>query len=166
MITIFSRKRITLLQISVAIVTLLASWFIECYVGVELCHLCWVQRIIILILSVLFLLQIIFSSIDWLFNIWIVLFLLIGLSLDIHHITLIYQPHQDAQCLPDLFYLLSTFSVWETVTMVLNDPSSCGQVTFTFLGLNIPEWLVGFYCVQILLTFIRFRLPIDTQDQG
>jgi disulfide bond formation protein DsbB len=43
-------------------------------------------------------------------------------------------------CLPPLDYLLTNFTLSETVHLLLYSPGQCGTVDWVFLGLDIPAW--------------------------
>lgn len=49
-------------------------------------------------------------------------------------------PEQLPACLPSLEYMMEALPFQDIVRMVLHGTADCAEVTWTLLGLSIPEW--------------------------
>lgn len=150
----FSYKKITQLQFLLAFVAILMSHYMEIILKIEPCHICIAQRLIITLLMLVFLIEIFLTFSKALVTCASIL-LILGSMLSVHHIYLMMHFDPDGQCLPNFSYLLSTFGVWETFSMILNDPTSCSHIPFEPLGIKIPEWILIFYLMEIALTISK-----------
>ena len=148
-------RKYTYLQFTGVVIAILISFYMEFYLLIEPCLLCFVQRIIMLMLLICIACQLIFKSFQFTFEGMSIIILLLGLVLSIHHFNLSINLDPDSQCLPDLSYLISTFGIWETVSMVIYNPASCSKVQSYFLGLNLPVWLIIFYIAQLILSTLK-----------
>ena len=85
--------------------------------------------------------------------------LLCGILLNVHHQYLINNYDPNASCLPGFDYLVNTFGVSKALHLIFTDhSSSCGNVVFSFLGLNIPQLLMIFYAILIAMNIVKQRL--------
>ena len=129
---------------------LIAVFYMERHLGLAPCPLCILDRVVITVIAILCLLA-------WLQNpsvfgqrIYAVLILLhglIGTLLAGRHIYLQNLPADKVpNCLPDLDYMLETFPVQEILSSILSSAGECATVSWTFMGMSIPQ--------QTLLLFI------------
>lgn len=135
---------------------LIAAWAIEYTYHLVPCPICWIQRGLCLLLCLSFMCEWRFGLKRWSTS---VIFLCIGLGilLTIHHQYLIAHYDPSSSCLPGFDYLLNTFGLFESLKIILTDhSSSCGNVEFEFLSLNLADWLL--VCYAILLCSNVFKL--------
>lgn len=75
-------------------------------------------------------------------------------------------PDKVPQCGPDLFFMLENFPLSRTLTTLVSGTGECAKVDWTFLGLSIAEWSLGWFVGLALyalwLAFGRARKPIVT----
>lgn len=75
-------------------------------------------------------------------------------------------PDKVPQCGPDLFFMLENFPLSRTLTTLLSGTGECAKVDWTFLGLSIAEWSLGWFVALALyalwLALRRPRKPIVT----
>jgi disulfide bond formation protein DsbB len=63
---------------------------------------------------------------------------------------LIHNPPAIADCGPGLEYMVDEFPLGEALPMIFRGSGDCASVTWTWLGLSIPEWaLVAFTGIVI-----------------
>lgn len=75
-------------------------------------------------------------------------------------------PDKVPACGPDLFFMLENFPLSRTLTTLLSGTGECAKVDWTFLGLSIAEWSLGWFVALALyalwLALRRPRKPIVT----
>ena len=73
-------------------------------------------------------------------------------------------PDQVPQCGPGLDYMLDVLPLFEAIRMMLTGSGECAEVDWTFLGLAIAEWSLGWFvllalgCLYLLLRPMQKRL--------
>ena len=69
-------------------------------------------------------------------------------------------PGEAPECGPGLDYMLNTFPLGETITMVFTGSGECAEVSWSFLSLSIPGWaLVWFAVLAVVCLANNFRTP-------
>jgi len=58
---------------------------------------------------------------------------------------------QVPECGPDLEFMLDAFPLMETIQTVLSGSGECAEVLWSFMGLSMPEWMVGVFVVILIL---------------
>ena len=155
-----TRSKIQLLQLSIILIALIAAWTIELTYKLLPCPICWIQRVILITLILWIILEKQYGP-KWLFTSLFYLNIAIGTLLNIHHQYLISNYDPNASCLPGLGYLINTFGIFKTLHLVFTDhSSSCGNVVFSLLGLNIPQLLMMIYVLLTVLNIIKQRLSL------
>lgn len=77
---------------------------------------------------------------------WTLLSSLFGLYLSQHHNWLQNLPaDQVPSCGPSLEYMLDAFPITEVITVLLRGNGNCAEVSWSFLGLSMPGWLMVFF---------------------
>ncbi len=108
------------------------------------CPLCMVQRVIFIIILVLFSMAALHDPRRrgaWVYAVLIEFFSLIGLAVALRHIWLQNLPQdQVPACGPGLEYLLDTFPMAEVFKELMHGSGECAAKGWTFLSLGIPEW--------------------------
>ena len=54
-------------------------------------------------------------------------------------------PDKVPACGPDLFFMLENFPLMQTVQKLIKGTGECAAVDWTFLGLSIAEWALGWF---------------------
>lgn len=129
--------------------------------GLEPCPLCVVQRFIVIILGIVFLIGFLHKSgrEGWVrFHGFLVLFLsgagAAAAGRQVYLQTL--PPNQLPPCAPNLSYILEKLSWPDAIKFLLRGTADCAQVKWTLLSLSIPEWTLGFFVLLALLGFYWF----------
>lgn len=74
-------------------------------------------------------------------------------------------PDQVPQCGPGLEYMLEVFPLLDALEMILRGSGECATVDWTFLGLSIAQWSLGWFvilalgCVYLLAAADRLLTP-------
>lgn len=139
-----------------------AALFLQYVLHEEPCPLCMLQRVIFIIIGVLFLIAAAHNPRrlgSRLYSILIALFALGGVAAASRHIWLQNLPKdQVPACGPGLDYLLQNFPLAEVWQELMHGSGECAEKGRTFLTLGIPEWTLLWY---VLLggwaLFIGFR---------
>ncbi len=61
-----------------------------------------------------------------------------------------HNPPRILDCGPDLAYMLNSFPLAQVLPKVFKGEGDCATVTWTFLGLSIPEWALLWFAVLIV----------------
>lgn len=62
-------------------------------------------------------------------------------------------------CGPGLDFMLDQFPVWEVLTTVLTGSGKCAEISWSFLGLSMPAWvLVSVSVLGIFALYVNLRL--------
>lgn len=71
-------------------------------------------------------------------------------------------PDQVPQCGPGLEYMLDVFPLFEALRMTLSGSGECAEIDWTFLGLSIAQWSLGWFVLLglgCLYLLVRPRRP-------
>jgi disulfide bond formation protein DsbB len=129
--------------------------------GLEPCPLCIFQRIGIALIGVLFLLAAVHNPRRWGGRVYGVLLLLAALAtigVAARHVWIQSQPPGTvASCGASLGYMVQIFPVGTVIRKVLTGSGECARVTWRFLGLTMPAWvLIAAACLAILAMLANF----------
>ena len=138
-----------------AIVSLaIAYFYMERHLGLEACPLCLIDRGIVALIGITFLLALIFNPQrlgQRIFAVIALLFSGFGIAVCWRHLWLQGLPKdQLPECTPGLEYMLETFPLGETIRTIFTSAGECAEIQWTFLGLSIPA--------QTMLLFIGFAV--------
>ena len=64
-------------------------------------------------------------------------------------------PDQVPECGPGLDYMLDVFPLGETLSMVFTGSGECAEVTWRFLGLSMPTWVLIWFIGMGVVGFAR-----------
>lgn len=150
-------RRLYLIGIAICIGSLgFAYFYLEQKLGLAPCPLCVLDRIVFVAISLCLLIGFIhnpqvigrriYAGISLLLS-------LTGIGLATQHIYLqSLPPEQTPGCLPDLSYMLEQFPLLETMQMILSSAGECAQISWTFLGLSIPQQTLLVFFVLLVLS--------------
>lgn len=129
---------------------LIAVYYMEGHLGLPPCPLCLLDRIVLAVLALLFLLALLINpqkTGQIIFAVLLAVVSTLGIALAWRHIWL--QGLSGSalpDCAPDLSYMLDKFPLLETLAIVLSSSGECAQINWRFLSLSIPQ--------QTLILFI------------
>jgi len=112
----------------------------------EPCPLCILQRVAVITAGVLFLLAYLHNPGDRgarVYGVLIDLVALAGIAVAARQIWIIAQPPGSvAECGASLDYMMAVLPLHEVLAKVLSGSGECAKVDWTFLGLNMPTWVL------------------------
>ncbi len=140
---------------------LVAVFFMEGRLGLAPCPLCILDRVVIALMALIFLLafvhnpahvgQRIYAGVNIAFG-------AIGVALAGRHVYLqSLPPGEVPDCTPDLDYMLEAFPLSETLSIVLNSSGECAEIAWTFLGLSIAQQTLILFIFLTLLCGVIFK---------
>jgi disulfide bond formation protein DsbB len=120
--------------------------FVQYGLGLEPCPLCILQRVAVIAAGVLFLLALLHDPGDRgarAYGVLIDLAALAGILVSARHIWIIAQPPGTvAECGASLDYMMDVLPLHEVLGKVLTGSGECAKIDWTFLGLNMPTWVL------------------------
>ena len=140
------RRRGNLLGFAACAALLGYAWYAQAVLHLEPCPLCIFQRIGIALIGVLFLAASLHDPKRWGARIYGLLQLIAALGtigIAARHIWIQHQPPGSvAACGATLSYMLDILPVTAVIRKVLTGSGECAQVTWRFLGLSMPAWVL------------------------
>jgi len=137
---------------------LISAFYFEYVVGLDPCPLCMVSRFIVFILGVSFLLAALHNPSGLTRKIYHSLFsiiALLGVIVSGRHVYLQSLPaDQVPSCGPSLDYMLDTLPMSDVFKEVLHGSGECAEVSWQFIGLSMPVWLLIIYSALLILVII------------
>ncbi|HBX61383.1 MAG TPA: disulfide bond formation protein B [Methylophaga sp.] len=116
----------------------------------EPCPLCILQRVLVMVTGIFFLIAAIHNPAKTGTKIYaglIGLTALLGAAVSARHVWLQSLPaDQVPSCGPGMGFIMENFPLTDALSMVLSGSGECAEVSWTFLTLSIPAWT--------LLTFV------------
>jgi disulfide bond formation protein DsbB len=86
------------------------------------------------------------------------LFGLIGVGVAARHMWLqSLPPDQVPECGPDLSYMLDVFPLGDVIKRIFTGSGQCAEVSWTFLGMTIPQQTLLLFIVLIILVIVAHR---------
>lgn len=134
---------------------LLIAGYFQFIEHLDPCPLCILQRLMVLVVGIVFLLGAIHNPISAgrrVYGFLVVIFSLLGAAIAGRHVWLQSLPaEQVPSCGPGLNFILENFPISQAIDMVLRGSGECADVMWTFLGLSIPGWtLVAFVVIGLM----------------
>ncbi|MBA4381585.1 MAG: disulfide bond formation protein B [Sideroxydans sp.] len=128
------------------------------------CPLCMIQRVIFIVIGVMFFIAAIHNPGRigrWVYSTLIALTALGGVGVASRHIWLQHLPKdQVPACGPGLEFMLQNFPMAEVWQELMHGSGECATKGWTFLGLGLPELALTWYVVLGLLAiFIAVKKP-------
>lgn len=134
---------------------LLIAGYFQFVEHLDPCPLCIMQRIMVLIAAIVFLLGAIHNPLNVGRRVYGFLLLVaagIGAAIAGRHVWLQQLPEDEVPtCGPGLNFILENFPINQAIDMVLRGSGECADVMWTFLGLSIPGWTLVAFIVMILV---------------
>ena len=163
-----SSQKLSLLAALICILLYGTSLYFEYNMNLMPCALCVIQRSFVILLGACFILSAlhncqhrrgwqVYSAITCFWSIG-------GILTSARHIWLQHHPALAANtnCLPAIKYMLQHFSLSKTFHLILSNSGGCADITWHFLGLTMPEWLLIFFIGFFLVSLFILLRPSDT----
>jgi len=133
----------------IVLMLLIAAGYLQFVMNLPPCPLCVMQRLIIMLLGLLFLAGTIYVPKDKprkILNGIIAAIALLGLAIAGRHVYLqLLPPDSTASCGPGLNFIFQNMPLTDAIKALLLGSGDCGEVHWTFLALSIPEWTLIFF---------------------
>ncbi|MTI62647.1 MAG: disulfide bond formation protein B [Methylophaga sp.] len=134
---------------------LLIAGYFQFIEHLDPCPLCILQRVMVLVVGLIFLLGAIHNPVNTgrrIYGFLVVLFAGVGAAIAGRHVWLQQLPaDQVPTCGPGLNFIVENFPLNQAIDMVLRGSGECADVMWTFLGLSIPGWTLVAFVVMILM---------------
>lgn len=142
-------KMLSLSGLFTCIALLAGAYYFQFALDMEPCPLCIMQRVATLMVAIGCLAAFILSSRPigvFVASIWTLIASLFGLYLAQHHNWLQGLPaDQVPSCGPSLEYMIDAFPIMDIITVLLRGNGNCADVSWSFIGLSMPGWLMVFF---------------------
>ena len=137
----------------------LSTYLLEYSFGLEPCPLCYLQRGILFIVSLVFCLgclqnckqhgRLVYGAILFVCS-------MLGGALALRQLWLQYiSPVHESTCFAGFQKMLELMPPWEVLQETLQGSQECGQIDFTFLGLPLSAWsFFSFMCLGIYVLIL------------
>jgi disulfide bond formation protein DsbB len=140
------RRELNVLGLAVCLGLLGYAWYAQAVLGLEPCPLCIFQRVGVAAMGVLFLLAALHHPRRWgayLYGILVALAALITMGVATRQVWIMHLPPGSVPaCGASLAYMLQIFNVADVIRKVLTGSGECAKVTWMFLGLSMPAWVL------------------------
>jgi len=126
------------------------------------CPLCMIQRVIFIVIGVLFFIAALHNAKTIgakVYSVLIALVALGGVGVSSRHIWIQHLPKdQVPSCGPGLDFMLKNFPMSEVLQELMHGSGECAAKGWTFLTLNLPEWaLVGYVSLGVFALMIGWK---------
>lgn len=132
-----------------------AMVYLEAFLNLDACPLCMSQRVFVVGWGAIALLAALHNPQHWGRRVYAVLCGIcayIGGAIAARHVWLQNLPEdQVPACGPSLEYMLENFPFQEAITLMLMGDGNCADVSWTFLGLSIPEQTFLLFAVVLVI---------------
>jgi len=150
-------------------VLMLAYGYYEQYVNfLDPCPLCLVQRFIILLIGVLYLITFIHPPKNLFRKIFAVIIGLVtiaGMAVSGRHVWLQNLPADEVPaCGPGLSYMLENFPIGSVFKDLFTGSGECAEISWRFLGLTMPMWTMICFIGFLLYTIIWAQLKNEQHN--
>lgn len=141
---------------------LFAIYYLEGVLYLDPCPLCMVDRAILVVIAIISLVALIHNSVGNMRVLYTSLSVIVsagGIAVAARHIWLQgLPPDQVPECGPDLNYMLEVFPFAEVIKRIFTGSGQCAEVSWTLLGMTIPQQTLLLFIVLLLLTlFAHFQ---------
>ncbi len=156
----FSYRSLAFLGLAICIASMFfAVLYLERTLFLDPCPLCILDRVVIICLGIVFLIaflhgpRTIFTKV---YGVLCILLSSVGIGLASRHIWLQNLPKDKVpECGPDLYFMLDTLPLFETLKKTLTGSGSCAETNWTFADLTIPEQTLILFVNLLILSVIQ-----------
>lgn len=142
---------------------LFAIFYLEKILYLDPCPLCVLDRVVLVALGAVFFIAFLHNPRSLFAKVYgtiCVILCLVGILLSGRHIWLQNLPKdQVPECGPDIYYMIDTLPIFEVLKSILSGSGSCADISWTFLGLTIPQQTLLLFIILMILTFIQLLRP-------
>ncbi|HEY3859977.1 MAG TPA: disulfide bond formation protein B [Gammaproteobacteria bacterium] len=161
---LFQRRQANLLGFLVCAALMGYALYAQFHLHLEPCLLCIFQRVAVIGMGVVFLAAAAHNPKawgSWVYGILLLLLAIGGSVVSARHIYVQHLPEYLAPpCGPGFGYLFSHLPFGKFLVQAFTGSADCSIVTWRFLGLTMPEWLLGWFVALGLGGFIvNWRKP-------
>jgi disulfide bond formation protein DsbB len=122
------------------------AYYAQVVLHLEPCPLCIFQRLGVLAMGLVFLIAAVHDPVGWARRVYASLLALSALAtigVAVRHLYIQSLPEGSVPaCGASLDFMLKVFSLSEVLVKVLTGSGECAKVTWTFLGLSMPGWVL------------------------
>ena len=123
------------------------GYFLQYVQGLDPCPLCQVQRAFYYLVGLAFLAGALHGRFLPAYSLLAALFTLGGIGTAGRQVWLQHLPPDKVpQCGPDLGFMLKNLPLSRTLEKLFTGSGECAVVDWSFLGLSIAEWSLGWFC--------------------
>jgi len=137
---------------------LFAIFYLEGVLHLDPCPLCMVDRAILVVIAFICLIAFIHNAtgvMRWVYTLLAALFSATGIAVSARHIWLQgLPPDKVPECGPGLNYMLEVFPLSDVIKSIFTGSGECAEVSWTFLGLTIPQQTLVLFSVILIMTII------------
>ncbi len=157
-----SRRWLYLAGAAIVAAMFCAALYLQYVLRQDPCPLCMIQRVIFIVIGVLFFIAAVHNAKQIgakIYSVVIALTALAGVAVASRHIWLQHLPKdQVPACGPGLNYMLQHFPMAEVWQELLHGSGECAAKGWTFLTLGIPEWsLVSYVLLGVFALVIGWK---------
>jgi disulfide bond formation protein DsbB len=162
-------RMLTLLPFLTCAGLLAYALYVEHVMFLMPCNLCILQRVVFVVIGVLFLLGSFKPVQHWgrkVLGLSLLISSAVGIGIAGRHVWMQgLPPELVPDCGPSLQMMLENSSIWDAVSSVLSASGNCADIQWEFWGLSMPTWtlicFIGLFIYTILWMFIKIR---NTQE--
>jgi protein dithiol:quinone oxidoreductase len=122
------------------------AWYAQAMLHLEPCPLCVFQRVGVAVAALLFLLAALHNPRRWgarLYGVLLLAAALATMAVAARHLWIQHLPEGSVPaCGATLSYMLDVFPLTDVIRKVLTGSGECARVTWSFLGLSMPGWVL------------------------
>jgi disulfide bond formation protein DsbB len=137
--------------------------YVQYGLGQEPCPLCILQRVAVIVVGIVFLAAFLHNPVDRparVYGALINLAALAGIGVAARHMWILAQPPGSvAECGASLDYMMDVLPLHEVLSKVLTGSGECAKVTWEFLGISMPAWvLINLVALALMGSVANFVL--------
>lgn len=144
--TLPGRRGLNVLGAALCFALLGYAWYVQGVLRIDPCPLCIFQRAGIGFTGLMFLFAALHHPRGWGRAVWAILIVagaLATAAVAARHVWIQHQPPGSVPtCGATLDYLLDVFPLTDVIRKVLTGSGECARVTWTFLSLSMPAWVL------------------------
>jgi protein dithiol:quinone oxidoreductase len=140
------RRGLNFLGFAVCVALLGYAWYAQAMLHLEPCPLCIFQRVGVAAAGLLFVLAALHNPRRWgapLYGALLVVATLATIAVAARHLWIQHQPEGSVPaCGATLSYMLDVFPLTEVIRKVMTGSGECARISWSFLGLSMPGWVL------------------------
>lgn len=157
MYRVTSRHYFIVLLVCIALIG--TALYMQYSMGLEPCPLCALTRIVVIAFGFLTFLALILRplAIRKFLSLLMAITSLIGLGVSGRHLWLQSLPADEVpNCGPGLDYIVDAFPFLDALKMILAGSGECAEVSWRFIGLSIPGWMMVFFVAALVFSIMSY----------